>query len=201
MNKDKIALLLVDLQNDILHANGAYGRANIHLENRRTLFEQLIKVTEAFRSIEANIIAANFTLIADKDHKPLISKELRGTHPFLARGDFQQGKWGHQLIDELAPANYIVNKIAPSAFYMSHLDWLLKKLGIETLIVGGMETFDSVATTVRDAHTHGYETILLEDGCASFDRDAHESTVSSLKHITATKKCKEFAQILKATVA
>lgn len=199
MNKDKIALLLVDMQNDILHSNGAYGRANMHLNNRRTLFEQLIKVTEAFREIEAKIIAANFTLIADKDHNPLISRELKRTHPFLNRGDFQQGKWGHQLIDELAPANYIVNKIATSAFYMSHLDWLLKKLGIETLLIGGMTTNESVASTLRDAHSHGYKTILLEDGCAAFEPEAHEVTVQALRHISEVKRCKEVAEMLKAT--
>lgn len=199
MNKDKTALLLVDLQNDILHANGAYGRAKIHLEQRRTFFEQLIKVSEAFREIKANIISANFTLIADKDHNPLISDELKKTHPFLNRGDFQHGKWGHQLIDELAPANYVVNKIAPSAFYMSHLDWLLKKLGIQTLLIGGIKTNESVAATLLDARTHGYKTILLEDGCADFDAGVHAVTIDALRHITEVKSCKEVVAMMKAT--
>lgn len=200
MDKNKIALLLVDMQNDILHANGAYGRAKIHLDNRRTLFEQLMKVTETFREIDATIISTNFTLIADTNHNPLISNELGETHPFLNRGDFQHGKWGHQLVDELAPANYIVNKIASSAFYMSYLDWLLKKLGTETLLIGGMSTNESVASTLRDAHTHGYKTILLEDGCAAFDVEAHKVTLNALRYITEVKSCKEVVAMMKATV-
>ena len=200
MNKDKTALLLVDLQNDVLHANGAYGRAKIHLEQRRTLFEQLIRVTEAFREINANIISTNFTLIADKDHNPLISEELKRTHPFLNRGDFQHGKWGHQLIDELAPANYVVNKIGASAFYMSYLDWLLKKLGVETLLIGGMKTNESVAATLLETQTHGYKTILLEDGCADFDEEAHQVTLKALRHISEVKCCKEVVAMMKATV-
>lgn len=200
MNKDKIALLLVDMQNDILHANGAYGRAKMHLNNRRFLFEQLMKVTEAFRELGISIISANFTLIADTNHNPLISSELKKSHPFLNRGDFQHGKWGHQLVDELAPANYIVNKIASSAFYMSHLDWLLKKLDIDNLLIGGMTTHGSVASTLSDAHSHGYKTILLEDGCAAFEQEVHTATLNALRHITQVKSCKEVVAMMKATV-
>ena len=68
-----------------------------------------------------------------KGGEPLISPHLRTLRPFLSRGDFQPGLWGHALVDELAPADLAVEKIAYSAFYMTRLEWLLRKLGIDEL--------------------------------------------------------------------
>ena len=52
----------------------------------------------------------------------------------LSEGDFSPGSFGHKLINELAPSDLIVEKIAYSAFYMSRMDWLLKQAGIKNLI-------------------------------------------------------------------
>src|SRR5260363_112656 len=43
-------------------------------------------------------------------------------------------------------------KIAYSAFYMTRLEWVLRKCRIEKLYVAGIVTNGGVASTVRDAH-------------------------------------------------
>ena len=45
-----------------------------------------------------------------------------------------------------------VEKVAYSAFYMSRLEWVLRKAEITTLLVAGIVTNGGVASTVRDAH-------------------------------------------------
>ena len=56
----------------------------------------------------------------------------------LGKGDFAPGSWGQALVDPLQPADLAVEKVAYSAFYMTRLEWLLRKCGIEALIVGGI---------------------------------------------------------------
>ncbi len=191
MNISKTALILSEMQNDYLHSDGAYGRAHIRLPNNRAILEQLIKVTNAFRENGGKIIAVKFTLICDKDNKPLISEELKQDCPFLTRGDFQIGRWGHQLIEELAPADYTINKITDSGFHMTHLEWLLRRLGIETLLFGGLMTNEGLAATIRDAQNRDFKTILLRDGCGSFSLNSHEAALQSLSFISEIRECSD----------
>lgn len=194
MNLQKTALLLSEMQNDYLHADGAYGRADIRLPNNRAVIEQLIKVANAFRECEVKIISLNFTLICDNNNNPLISEELKQDCPFLTRGDFQAGRWGHQLIEELAPADYTIHKITDSAFHLTHLEWLLHQLGIETLVMGGLMTNESLASTLRDGQSRGFKTILLQDGCGSFSVNSHEAALRSLSFITEVTTCVEMSE-------
>ncbi|MCB0630221.1 MAG: isochorismatase family cysteine hydrolase [Saprospiraceae bacterium] len=189
MNIQKTAFLLSEMQNDYLHSDGAYGRADIRLPNNRAVIEQLIKVANAFRECGAKIISLNFTLICDNNNNPLISEDLKQDCPFLTRGDFQTGRWGHQLIEELAPADYIINKIADSAFHLTHLEWLLRQIGIDTLVMGGLMTNESLASTLRDAQSRGFKTILLQDGCGSYSVSSHEAALRALSFITEVTTC------------
>ena len=59
-----------------------------------------------------------------------ISKHLKKMRPFLGKGDFVSGEWGHTLVDELKPADIIIEKVAYSAFYMTRLEWILRKANI-----------------------------------------------------------------------
>ena len=68
-----------------------------------------------------------------------------------------------------APADLAVEKVAYSAFYMTRLEWVLRKAGIDRLVVGGIVTNGGVASTVRDAHVRDFEAVVLADGCAAFD--------------------------------
>ena len=89
------------------------------------------------------------------------------------------------LIDELQPAELKVEKVAFSAFYMSRLEWVLRRADIETLIFGGIVTNGGVASTVRDAHVRDLHSIVLSDGCAAFSADVHAATIESLSTISA----------------
>ncbi|MEZ5044281.1 MAG: cysteine hydrolase [Saprospiraceae bacterium] len=200
MNPSKSALLLVDMQNDFLHPVGAYGRAKINLPNSRARIEQMIKVSNSFKELGSRIISANFTLIADKDNIPIIPADFKATHPFLNRGDFQYGRWGHQLIDELGPADFIINKITYSAFKSTHLEWLLQQLNIKTLILGGIISKDGggLVATLTDAQSKNYETILLMDGCLALTDEIYSNTLKDLENVCKIVTCKELVNLMNA---
>lgn len=101
------------------------------------LAKRLQPLTKRFRNTGGCIISTYFTLIAGRDGEPLISPHLRALRPFLRAGDFSSSSWGHALVDELQPAHFSVEKIAYSAFYMSRLEWVLRKAGVDTLVFGG----------------------------------------------------------------
>ena len=85
--------------------------------------------------------------------------------------------------DELAPADACVEKIAYSAFYMTRLEYVLRKSGVTRLICAGIVTNGGVASTVRDAHAREFDITVLEDGCATFSRRVHEVSIEALRPV------------------
>jgi nicotinamidase-related amidase len=183
MSKQDIALLIVDLQNDFLHANGAYARGGWANADIAALPGRLAPLAGAIRAAGGWIISTHFTLVPGRGGAPIISPHLKALRPFLRKGDFAPGGWGHALMDELAPSDFQIEKIAYSAFYMTRLEWVLRKAGVERLIVGGIVSNGGVASTVRDAHVREFETVVLEDGCAAFDRATHATAIAALKPV------------------
>jgi ureidoacrylate peracid hydrolase len=78
--------------------------------------------------------------------EPLIAPHLKKLRPFLGKGDFAPGSFGHSLVDELPRPIYTVEKVAYSAFYQTRLEYILRALDIDTLIVGGIVTNGGVAS-------------------------------------------------------
>jgi len=179
----RTALLIVDLQNDFLHPDGAYARAGQANADIAGLPSRLAPLARAMRAAGGWIVSTHFTLVGGRGGEPLISPHLKALRPFLRKGDFAPGGWGHALVDELAPSDFQIEKIAYSAFYMTRLEWVLRKAAIEKLIVGGIVTNGGVASTVRDAHVRDITTTVLEDGCAAFDRLTHDTAIAALRPV------------------
>jgi ureidoacrylate peracid hydrolase len=177
------ALVLCDLQNDFLHRDGAYGRAGQSDPAIAALPGKLAPLVQAARGQGVLVVATLFTLVPGRGGEPIISSHLRALRPFLARGDFAPGSWGQQLVDELAPADVAVEKIAYSAFHASRLEWTLRKFGVVRLVFAGIVTNGGVASTVRDAHVREFECVVLQDGCAAFSADLHRAAIDGLRPV------------------
>lgn len=191
------ALLLLDLQNDFLNPAGAYGRANQRSADIVALPARLKPLADLFRKNGMLIGATLFTLVPGRGGEPLISPHLKKLRPFLAKGDFTPGTWGHSLVDELQPADFSVEKIAYSAFYMTRLEWILRKYEVKKLYCAGIVTNGGVASTVRDAHVRDFDVTVLENGCAAFSPDVHRAAIEGLRPVatiaTIDEVMREFA--------
>jgi nicotinamidase-related amidase len=183
MSAATTALLLCDLQNDFVHPEGAYGRAGLRAPEISALPARLAPLAARLRAAGGWVAATQFTLVPGRDGAPLVSPHLQNLRPFLGKGDFLPGAWGHRMVDELHPIDLAVEKIAYSAFYMTRLEWLLRRCGITRLLVAGIVTNGGVASTVRDAHVRDFPCTLLEDGCAAFTPAVHDTAVAALRHL------------------
>jgi nicotinamidase-related amidase len=193
------ALLLLDLQNDFLHSNGAYGRAGQSSPDIAALPARLKPLAQLLRNKGALVGATLFTLVPGKGGEPMISPHLKRLRPFLVKGDFAPGGWGQALVDELQPADFSVEKIAYSAFYMTRLEWVLRMHGVKRLYFTGIVTNGGVASTVREAHVRDFESIVLEDGCAAFSLDVHRAAIEGLRPVARIATIGEVLQELAAS--
>jgi nicotinamidase-related amidase len=183
MSRETTALILGDLQNDFIHPNGAYGKAGQSAADIAVVPPRLAPLVKLARERGVLTVATLFTLVPGRGGEPVISPHLKQLRPFLKKGDFAPGGWGQQLVDELAPADINVEKIAFSAFYMSRLEWVLKKSGIEHLYFTGIVTNGGVASTARDAHVREFHCTVIADGCAAFSRELHEAAIAGVQPV------------------
>ena len=183
MNPHTSALILGDLQNDFLHRDGSYGRAGVSSPAIAALPQKLAPLVRAARARGVLVVATLFTLVPGRGGEPIISPHLRALRPFLKAGDFAPGGWGQKLVDQLAPAEIGVEKIAYSAFHASRLEWVLRKCGVEQLLFTGIVTNGGVASTVRDAHVREFDCTVIEDGCAAFSDEVHRAAIEGLRPV------------------
>jgi nicotinamidase-related amidase len=183
MNLVNTALLVCDLQNDFIHPDGAYARGGQSAPEIAALPARIRPLADALRARGGLVLATQFTLVPGRAGEPLIAPHLKQLRPFLRKGDFAPGSWGNATVDELQPVDAAVEKVAYSAFYMTRLEWLVRKLGITRLLACGIVTNGGVASTVRDAHVREIETIVLEDGCAAFSPAVHETAINALRPV------------------
>ena len=179
----RTGLILVDLQNDFIHPEGAYARGGAGAAAIAALPARLLHLARAVQAAGGLVIATQFTLVAGRGGEPLIAPHLKELRPFLRAGDFAPGSWGQDVLDELKPIDLKVEKVAYSAFYQTRLEWLLRKTGIERLIAGGIVTNGGVSSTVRDAHVRDIPVTVLSDGCAAFSPAIHEAAIEALKPV------------------
>ena len=194
LDATRTGLLIVDLQNDFLDPRGAYGRAGQSAPAIAALPQKILPLAQALRAKSGWIVSTQFTLVPAKGGEPIISPHLKQLRPFLRKGDFCPGGWGHQLVDVLQPADLTVEMVAYSAFYMTRMEWVLRKAGIETLLVCGIVTNGGVASTVRDAHVRDFDVRVLEDGCAAFSAETHSTAIDALRPVAPVLSLAEALQ-------
>lgn len=179
----RAALLIVDLQNDFLHPEGAYGRAGQSAPEIAALPRRIAPLARRWRSLGWLVVATQFTLVPARHGEPIISPHLKALRPFLARGDFAPNSWGQATVEELQPVDIAIEKVAYSAFYMTRLEWVLRKLAIDQLVICGIVTNGGVASTARDAHVRDIQAVILEDGCAAFSPTTHTTAIEGLRPV------------------
>lgn len=83
---------------------------------------------------------------------------------------------------EPQPGDHVVTKRTFSGFAHSELEYLLRNLRIETVIVTGTFTNVCVDSTVRDAYFRGFYPVIPSDLSATPDPDVHRVSLATLGH-------------------
>jgi len=78
------------------------------------------------------------------------------------------------------PDELIVNKTNGGAFSGTNLDFVLRNMDIESLILVGFLTDECVAATAYHAADIGYDVLLVRDASATHRKEAHDAIIWSL---------------------
>lgn len=95
---------------------------------------------------------------------------------------FPKGSWEARVIDAVAPRDneIVIPKTASGIFNSTNIDYVLRNLGIEYLVVYGVCTEQCVETAVRDAADRGFLVTQVEDCCATYDEVRHRRSIEAM---------------------
>ncbi len=99
------------------------------------------------------------------------------------RGSCGAGSAGAEIIPELAPlpGELRLAKRRFSAFLFTELDALLRRLGVDTLVIGGTQYPNCVRGTAVDAMSRDYRVIVVSDACSAQTAQVAEANIADLR--------------------
>ena len=175
------ALMVIDMQNyNVKDKTGIFSDVTKMVEANQVI-DNITKVIKAARQIGIPVFYVR--TIRRKDGtdtwKPLITDlVLEGLWPAAEKSAelFMEGTSGADFVDELRPAaeDYVIEKRRISSFYQTDLELLLRRRGINTIILTGVVTSGCVEAAGRDARDRDFNVIYIEDCCGDRTKEAHE---------------------------
>lgn len=172
----RTALLIIDMQNDVAHADG-----RLFIRDAAHRAETMARVLAAFREARQPVIHAVRSHRADGwDVERFRVPSFENDRGFLI-----EGTWGIQPLDRLAPepGEPIVVKRRFSAFMGTELDPLLRRAQVTRLAVMGASLPNSPRATMFDAVCLDYDVVAVEDGLATGSEETRMANLADLQAI------------------
>jgi ureidoacrylate peracid hydrolase len=87
-----------------------------------------------------------------------------------------RGSWDAKVLDAIAPAGdeIVLPKTSSSVFISTNIDYVLRNLGVRSLMIAGVLTDQCIDSAVRDACDLGYLVTVPTDACATLSQERHD---------------------------
>ncbi len=180
----KVALIIVDLQNDFLDEEGFYGK-------NKTVSEPLLKHAFAARSADITTLIDNILELitaARRSAVPIAYITAEYGHAYAVKNGrllvnpratvpCRPSTWGARLVDRIGEVVYcaktdepynpadeiIIRKHTYDGFFQTELLEFLKKREVEVVVVAGAETNVCVMRTAETAALHQFFSVILDN--------------------------------------
>ncbi|MGY1883920.1 cysteine hydrolase family protein [Blastococcus sp. SYSU DS0753] len=197
-NAVSTAVLVVDMQNDNLHPDGAFASfgAAAHAAEQNVV-ENVAAVLAAARAADVSVVHNHIVAHPGRPSGGSNAPIFRLIGPESLR----QGTWGAAPVDGAEPVGdeLVLARIRMSAFNGTALDTVLRNWGITAVVVVGVWTNMAVEHTVRDAADHGYEVTIVSDATSSISAEWQHAALSyALTNIATVAGTAEVTQALRA---
>lgn len=181
------AILFIDVQNFCVKRNGGEFKDMPDGEIAGTYGYYFSRLTQVAIPNMQRLVAAFRKAKIEVLHTTIESLTLDGRDRSLdykiTGFNVPKGSWDGKVIDELAPVGdeIVLPKTASSVFVATHVDYLLRNLGVRQLVLCGLLTDQCVESAVRDACDLGYLVTLVPDACATYTQERHDNTLRAIK--------------------
>jgi gluconolactonase len=185
----RCALLIQDLQNDVMIDGGAFADSGApqHAKDQNVV-ENVKRLAQACREKGVAVIHVWYIVEEGAPGLRLNAPLFEGVKETNA---LVRGTWGAAPAEglEAQPGDYVVEKMRMSAWQGTKLDNLLWGLDRDHVIVSGAWTNMSVEHTARTGADKGYVMIVPEDACSTMNAEWHKASIDfALQNVSKVVK-------------
>ena len=181
------ALLFVDVQNFSAHRKGAEfaDLTNDHFNKKYGWFfnELEARVIPNMQAIQSACRQAGVEVMYTTIESLTRDGRDRSLDYKITGFNVPKGSWHGKVIDALAPDEdeIVLPKSSSSVFVSTHIDYILRNLGVKQLVLSGLLTDQCVESAVRDACDLGYLVTEVTDACLTYTQERHDNSLHAIK--------------------
>ena len=172
LDPKRTCLLLVDAQHHVWNPEVAERHPEFDRTLRQTVVPNLERLIAAFREAGAEVMYTVIENLTRDGRDRSLDYKLSGF--FIAKGSREA-----EVLDELAPGEdeIVLPKTSSGVFNSTVIEYVLRNIGIDTLVVTGFLTDQCVDHAIRDAADRGFYPVCVRDGCATHTAERHEAAL------------------------
>lgn len=197
-------LLFIDVQNFSAKRDGAEFKHLPDAEFNETygwFFDQLYdRVVPNMQALQAGCRAAGIEVLYTTIESLTKDGRDRSLDYKITGFNVPRGSWDGKVIDEIAPGEdeIVLPKTSSSVFVSTHIDYILRNLGVKQIVLSGLITDQCVESAIRDACDLGYLVTQVTDACLTYTPERHENSLRAIKgycrQVTTDELLKELTQ-------
>lgn len=181
------ALLFVDVQNFAAHRDG--GEFKDMPKDQFTakygwFFEELdAQVIGNMQAIQSACRKADIEIMYTTIESLTLDGRDRSLDYKITGFNVPKGSWDGKVIDQIAPDGdeIVLPKSSSSVFISTHIDYVLRNLGVKQLVISGLITDQCVESAIRDACDLGYLVTQVTDACLTYTPERQENSIQTIK--------------------
>lgn len=177
LDASRCALIIQDLQNDVIIDGGAFADSGApeHAKEQNVV-KNAKRLAEACRLKGIPVIHVWYVVDEGCPGLKLNAPLFEG----VAKGALVRGSWGAAPAEGLEPqpGDFVVEKTRMSAWQGTNLENILQGTGRDTIIVTGAWTNMSIEHTSRTGADMGYYVVVPEDACSTMNADWHNASIN-----------------------
>jgi ureidoacrylate peracid hydrolase len=134
------------------------------------------RLQEAFRRAEAEVMYTVIESLTKDGRDRSLDYKISGLH--AAKGSREA-----RVPEDIQPAEDEITfpKTASSVFNSTNIDYVLRNLEVDYLVIAGLVTDQCVESAVRDACDRGFLVTLVTDACATYTQERHDASLRAIR--------------------
>ena len=168
-------LLIIDVQNYCIGAKA--GKSEYFRQRLRdTVLPNIRRLQTACRRAGIEVVYSVIENMTRDGRDRSLDYKISGI-------DVPLGSKNAHVLEEIAPANeeMIFRKTSSSVFISTNIDYVLRNLGVRSLLVAGLMTDQCVESAVRNACDLGYLVTLVSDACTTSSAERHNQSLLGIR--------------------
>ena len=184
LDKTRATLIIIDMQNDFCHEDGAAARLGQDIGPVRAVVGNVATLIEGARRAGVPRVFVRVEHDSFYDTPAWLARGRSGTTLDVDRVPVvEKGTWGADFYEGIKPRDdeLVLTKYRYSAFAYTPLELALRGRGTDVLVLSGTQTNVCVMATANDALFHGFFPIMVDDCVASGSQIMHDAAVEDFR--------------------